>query len=153
MKLKLAFCSMPKMRQGRNGMAKAVKLLMLLLASSLVCAPAHSECYTRVGLAGYVFTAFNDEHGLPVCNPGSVRARASDHPWYAIDNADKLREAYEDMRRECRSTVAFVWKCPVWRKLKNVNQIHSTWNREIAACLQHVNNQYKKYNGRMCYEE
>ena len=141
MKPKLVFRFMPKMWQGRNGMAKAMKLLMLLLVSGLISAPAHGECYTEVGLGEYRFQKFG------WCEPFSVG------PWNGIDDAAELRSAYESMWDSCYGNIKFKWSCPVNQRYRNANQIQSAWQRQIAECRQFVTNQYNKYNGRMCHDE
>ena len=143
MKAKLVFRSMPKMRQGRNRMAKAMKLLPLLLAGGLMSAPAHGECYRWVDLSGYNFSSFSGGHVS--CEPSPVASRTA---W----NSDgELRLAYEEMWEECRSSVNSEWNCPVVWKWNNVNQVRSTWQREVSACQQRMTNQYRKYKGKMCW--
>ena len=144
MKAKLALYFMPKIRQGRNGMAKAMKLLMLLLASGLMSAPAHGECYSWVELDGYSFSRFSKEYG-PSCEPSSVDSRT------ARNGEGELRRTYEEMWEECHSNVESEWKCPVFWEWSNVNQVRSTWQRQISACQQRMTNQYRKYKGKMCW--
>ena len=127
-----------------NGMAKAMKLLMLLLASGLMSAPAHSECYSWVELSGYNFSSFSGERG-PSCEPSPVDSRK-------VNNYEAaLWRTYEEMWEECRSSVNSEWNCPVIWEWNNVNQVRSTWQRQVSACQQHMTNQYRKYKGKMCW--
>ena len=148
MKQKLVFYFMLKMRQWSNGMAKAMKLLMLLLASGLMSAPAHSECYNTPYLGGYNFTSYGRG---PSCGPMSIITR--DFDGYNWVSEDGLWKAYKEMRSACHSHVSNYWNCPVRNRWNNVNQIHSTWQREVRACQQKMDNQYNKYKGKMCYGE
>ena len=130
-----------------NGMAKAMKLLMLLLASGLMSAHAQSRCYTAVGFPGYIFSKFNYPQTLS-CQPREIFP-LNVGSLGEITNEDKLWEEYEARWEACKID-DFYWNCPVRHQWKDVNRVHSTWNRESAACRQHMTNYYNKYKGRMC---
>ena len=150
MKPKLVFCFMPKMRQWSNGMAKAMKLLMLLLASGLMSAPAHSTCYTWIDLGNFEFQEFSGHYaqgnGYAICRPSSVNAQVA-------SDEDELWSFYNSAFESCHSNVEFEWGCPVRHRWNNVNQVHSAWQRALAECKQFFTNQYNKYKGRMCHDE
>ena len=137
MKPKLAFYFMPKIRQGRNGMAKAAKLLPLLLIGILMNMPAYGSCYPSVRFE-YNFTKFT------LCQPAGINELAIAETF--------LYSTYSNAHNACHHNVRVAWQCPVpvRSRLKITNQIHSTWNREMAACQQHMNNLYERTQGRMC---
>lgn len=143
MKLKFVFCFIPKMRQGWNGMAKAIKFLPLLLASSLVCVSAHSSCYDDAS-----FGRFKDFTHTNECGPAWV----AHNVFQNIYSQDDLVDYHESFMRDCVEHVRAVWDCPAYNQYSpnHINQIHNRWKAEINQCKAHITNEFNQYNGRMC---
>ena len=136
MKPKLVFYFMPKIRQGRNKVAKVMRLLPLLFAASLACAPAHGNCYNFATSPTYQFSRIGACAALSVSFTGTSESN--------------LHFVYNNAYDACRMRVFNVWQCPVNHKYRNVNQMHSTWRNELAACQQTMTNAYNRFRGRMC---